>query len=144
VSWLLMPGGATGTINNLNVSQTLNFGPAAAGTYTLYAWIGPVGPLATANTTTVGVFAPPASCGGGGGGGVGGDGGTTTTTTGDPGQPVVAEETVTGGVLIPVTGIDDLQNVAYLAAQLSNLGFGALGMGLLTHGFSLRKKNKKS
>jgi hypothetical protein len=56
----------------------------------------------------------------------------------------VAEETVTGGVLIPVTGIDDLQNVAYLAAQLSNLGFGALGMGLLTHGFSMRKKTKKS
>ncbi len=139
VSWMLMPGGSTGTITSLALSQTLNFGPAPAGTYTLYAWIGPIGTLATANTTTAGTFNPPASCGGGPTGvSGGGGGGGTSSTSSDPNTEIV----VTGGVLIPVTGIDDLQNVGYLAALLSNMGVGGLGLGLLTHGFSLRKKTK--
>ena len=46
-------------------------------------------------------------------------------------------------MLIPVTGSDDLPNMAYLAVQLSNLGFASLGVGLLTHGLTLHKKGSR-
>jgi hypothetical protein len=63
--------------------------------------------------------------------------GTGTGTAANAADPELIPVT---GVFIPVTGVDNLEDAAYVQAQLSNLGLGSLALALLLHGVSLRKR----
>ena len=133
VTWLIKPGGSAGSIEPLDVAQLLNFGPADNGDYTLYAWIGDQGELGDADSTATSHVTKcpseePTE-----------EPEVETESTPEPEQAAapVAAIPVTG-VFIPVTGLGD--NSLYLSAQLANLGFTTLALGMLIHGFVLGKR----
>ena len=133
VTWLIKPGGSAGSIEPLDVAQLLNFGPADNGDYTLYAWIGDQGELGDADTSATSHVTKcpseePTE-----------EPEVETESTPEPEQAAapVAAIPVTG-VFIPVTGLGD--NSLYLSAQLANLGFTTLALGMLVHGFVLGKR----